>query len=112
TIQWVTGLQGDTADVESDGAFTLEQRALAAGEHLTLGATARASEQVVPWFSIDGGADQYYAALMWSGAWSLDIGRNGSALAISLGLAPMATTLQTEVDGPHVIFGAAPAGAA
>ena len=40
TIHWVTGLQGDTADVVSDGAFTLEQKTLAVGEHLTLGARA------------------------------------------------------------------------
>jgi len=43
TIHWVTGLQGDAADVASDGAFTLEQRTLATGEHFTLGAQRRAS---------------------------------------------------------------------
>ena len=126
TIHWVTGLQGDTAgvDVPTELAFTRKEKTLASGEHLTLGAVHRASEQVVPWFAIDppsaasavgttgGGGDQFYAALMWSGAWSLDIGRSGTTLAINFGLAPMSTTVQTEVDGPHVVFGAAPGGPA
>jgi alpha-galactosidase len=112
TIHWVTGLQGDTANVPSDTAFTLEQKTLTAGEHLAIGATKRASEQVVPWFAIDGAADQFYAALMWSGAWSLDIARTGENLEVTLGLAPMSTIVQTTVEGPHVVFGAAAGGTA
>jgi alpha-galactosidase len=118
TIHWVTGLRGDAADVESEGAFTRESTALAPGEHLTLGAARRASEDVVPWFAIDAPAsagtapEQFYAALMWSGAWALDIGRAGATIGVVLGLAPMSTTLQAPIDGPHVVFGAVPGGAA
>ena len=119
TITWLTGLQGDAADQPIDGSFTLGQKTLAIGEPFTLGAVRRASEQTVPWFAIDspsgGGAsspDEFYAALMWSGAWSLAINRSSTGLSIVLGLAPMSTTVQTSVDGPHVVFGVAPGGRA
>ena len=41
----------------------------------------------MPWFAIDGVQDEFYAALMWSGAWSLVIDRNSTGLAFSFGLA-------------------------
>ena len=70
-VRWLMGLQDDNADIEHDTAFTLQQRTLKVGDHLALGAQRRASEQAVPWFAIDGAPDEFYAALMWSGAWSL-----------------------------------------
>src|SRR5207244_3844433 len=36
-LHWLTGLQGDTADVAHDSAFTLQQKQLAIGESLSLG---------------------------------------------------------------------------
>ncbi len=111
-VRWLTGLQGDTADVPTDSAFTLQQQALASSQSLSLGATHRASEKTVPWFSIDGARDEFYVALMWSGAWSATLTRAGSALSIAVGLAPMTTSVRTAVDGPHVIFGVAPGGMA
>ena len=110
TIHWVTGLEGDNATVESSGAFTRQQAALAVGDSMGLGAQGRASEQVVPWFAVDGAKDEFYAALMWSGAWSLSISRSTAGLATSFGLAPMATTVHGSIDGPHVVFGAATGG--
>jgi alpha-galactosidase len=77
---------------------------------LTLGATGRASEQTVPWFGVDGAKDEFYAALMWSGAWSLTLSRQAGAMRVSFGLAPMTTTVRTSVEGAHVVFGAAPGG--
>ncbi len=62
-VHWLTGLQGDTADVPTDSAFTLQQQALASSQSLSLGATHRASEKTVPWFSIDGARDEFYVAL-------------------------------------------------
>jgi hypothetical protein len=106
TIHWLTGLQGDNADVENDGTFTLEETTLAAGGHFALGAQARASEQSVPWVAIDGPHGEVYAALMWSGAWSLTADRVGNALALDFGLANMATSIGANpVDGPHALFG-------
>ena len=37
-VHWLTGLQGDTADVPTDTAFTLEQQTLTAGAPFALGA--------------------------------------------------------------------------
>jgi alpha-galactosidase len=125
-IHSVTGLQGDAAgdpDGAIDSAFTLQDTSLAAGGHLALGAAKRASEQTVPWVSIDGppaisssGAvsveDEFYAALMWSGAWALTADRTGAGLSIALGLPPMTTTVQAAVNGPHVVFGIARGGMA
>jgi alpha-galactosidase len=105
TIHWVNGLQGDTADTESDAAFALQEKALAVGEQLALGAVGRASEQTVPWFAIDGGQDEFYTALLWSGAWSVAFDRTSAGLSVTLGLDPMTTTLRGAVDGPHALFG-------
>jgi alpha-galactosidase len=111
-IHWVTGLQGDNSDVVNDAAFTLEQKTLAIGQQFAVGAQARASEQTVPWFAIDGARDEFYGALMWSGAWSLAFSRTGAGLALTLGLAPMATAVRQPIDGPHAVFGVAAGGLA
>jgi alpha-galactosidase len=104
-VRWVNGLQGSAADVRSDAAFTLQQKTFENGETLTLGADGRSSERTVPWFAIDGERDEFFAALMWSGAWALSITRGRSGLDVSLGLAAMATTPREPFDGPHVVFG-------
>jgi len=112
-LHWLTGLQGDNADVEHATAFTLQQKSLAMGEHVALGAQGRSSEQTVPWFAIDGAQDEFYAGLMWSGAWSLTVDRSTSGLALSLGLAPMSTLMNdAAVEGPHAIFGVVKGGLA
>ena len=47
----------------------------------------------MPWFAIDGEQDEFYAALMWSGAWSLGVdSARDAASRFSFGLAPMTTT--------------------
>ena len=115
TVHWLTGLRGDAAgmtDGEVETAFTLEQRTLAIGQQFALGARARASEDAVPWFAIDGAQDEFYAALMWSGAWSLEFDRTSAGLVLSVGLAPMSTVARSSVDGPHVVFGVAAGGLA
>ena len=112
SVRWLTGLQGDTADAPTDSAFTLQQQTLTAGVPFSLGATHRASEKIVPWFSIDGARDEFFAALMWSGAWSAAFDRTAGGTTITVGLAAMTTTLTTMIDGPHVVFGVAPGGVA
>jgi alpha-galactosidase len=112
SIRWLTGLQGDNADVVNDSAFTLEQKTLTIGQHFAVGATFRSSEQTVPWFAVDGAQDEFYAALMWSGAWSLAFDRTRTGLTLSFGLAPMSTTPTQAIDGPHVVFGVAAGGLA
>jgi alpha-galactosidase len=109
-LHWLTGLQGDNADVENDSAFTLQQQTLAAGQQLTIGAAGRSSEQTVPWIAIDGVKDEFYAALMWSGAWTLTANRTGSNISLAVGLAPMTTRVAGPIDGPHVVFGVAAGG--
>jgi alpha-galactosidase len=112
TIRWLTGLQGDNADVVNDSAFTLQQKTLAVGQQFAVGATYRASEQTVPWFAIDGAQDEFYAAQMWSGAWALAFDRTSTGLALTFGLGPMTTIPTQAVDGPHAVFGVVPGGLA
>jgi alpha-galactosidase len=110
-IQWLSGLQGDNADVTNDHAFTLQRTVMASGDHFAIGAQFRASEQSVPWLAIDGARDEFYAALMWSGAWSLTADRVGATVALDFGLAAMTTSIgATAVDGPHALFGVVPGG--
>jgi alpha-galactosidase len=106
TIHWVNGLQGSASDVANDDAFTLQQRSLADGEGMTLGGAGRSSEQTVPWFAVDGAQDEFYAALMWSGAWTIDLNRTGAGISVSAGLGPMSTDLQGSIEGAHMLFGA------
>ncbi|PYR61436.1 MAG: hypothetical protein DMF91_09735 [Acidobacteria bacterium] len=114
-VHWLNGLQGDTADAEHDSAFTLQHQQLASGQTLTLGAQGRSSEQTVPWLAVDGDLDQdqFYAALLWSGAWSLTAARAGSGLTLTLSLGQMTTTVTgaVEVQGPHAILGVSGGGA-
>jgi alpha-galactosidase len=110
TVHTLSGLQGDTADTAADNPFTLQERTITNGQHFAIGAQGRASEQTVPWFSVDGVQDEFYAALMWSGAWSLNVDRNTSGLAFSFGLATMTTTITEPIDGPHAVFGVARGG--
>ncbi len=106
TLRYLTGLQGDNADTEHDSAFSLLAKTVAAGEHFTLGAVGRSSEQTVPWLAIDGSPDEFFAALMWSGSWSLTADRTDAGLILSLGLPPMTVAVSAQaVDGPHAIFG-------
>ncbi len=105
TLHWITGLQGDDPNAPGDTAFTLRQRALEVGERVSLGAEGRSSEHTVPWFAIDGGEDEFFAGLMWSGAWSLNAVRSSAGIDLTLGLAPMSTSAASAVDGPHAFFG-------
>jgi alpha-galactosidase len=105
-VRWLMGLQGDNANTVHDSAFTLQQKTLAIGEHLAMGAQGRASEQIVPWFAVDGSPDEFYAALMWSGAWSLSLDRSDSGLSLAVTLGSMSTVVENvPLDGPHVLFG-------
>jgi alpha-galactosidase len=110
TTHWVEGLQGEDAGASLDSAFKVQQKALASGEHLTLGSQGRSSERTVPWFAVASEQDVFYTALMWSGAWALGVERTASGLALSMGLAPMTTTIGGPVDGPRAIFGVARGG--
>ncbi len=92
-LRWLNGLQGDTADAEHDSAFTLQHQQLVSGQTLTLGAQGRSSEQTVPWVAVGGDQEQFYAALLWSGAWSLTAARAGSGLTLTLSLGEMRTTV-------------------
>jgi alpha-galactosidase len=106
-LRWLTGLRGDNSDTANFTAFTLQEKTLAAGEHFALGAQGRSSEQAVPMLAVDGPEDEFYVALMWSGAWTLQVDQAVTGLSLSLGLTPMTTVVDGEaVDGPHVLFGA------
>jgi hypothetical protein len=104
-IHWLNGLQGDDPQTMRDAAFTVQHRDLAAGDRLALGATGRSSETTVPWFTIHSGSDEFFAGLLWSGAWSLTAVRSASGIDLTLGLAPMSTTVTAPLDTPHAFFG-------
>jgi alpha-galactosidase len=110
TIHWLSGLQQVGGTQSAGGAFTLHERTLAVGDRLSFGSAGRSSEQTVPWFAIDGESDEFFAALLWSGAWSLTAVRSASAIDLSLELAPMSTTAAAIVDGPHAVLGVARGG--
>jgi alpha-galactosidase len=111
TVHWLTGHQADVGDDGRDSGFKRRQQDLTAGQTFALGAANRSSEQAVPWLAVDGAQDEFYAGLMWSGAWSLTANHMEKGIALSWGLAPMATTVRgNAVDGPHALFGVARGG--
>jgi alpha-galactosidase len=113
TVHWITGLQGDNATVDHEQAFTLQSRSLAPGGQLSLGSDRRSSEQMVPWVTIDGSPDEFFAGLMWSGAWSLSATRSETGISLTIGLPTMTTKVSNQtVDGPHALFGVVRGGAA
>src|SRR5262249_24402008 len=105
-IRSLTGLQGDAANVPAASVFTPQEQT-GGGGHFAIGSTRRASETSVPWIAIVGARDEFYAALMWSGAWSITADRSGSALSLGVNLGPMTTAVRDSIDGPHVLFGVA-----
>lgn len=106
TVRWLDGLLGSASDTPNDAAFSLHSLRIPAGEGLTLTAQGRSSETAVPWFAIDGDDDEFYAGLLWSGAWTLNIVHGDDGLGLSLGLQNMNTQLRTgSIDAPHVIIG-------
>lgn len=105
TLRWLNGLQGDAAAVRRDSAFSLQERDLTVGERLSLGAAGRSSEQTVPWIAIDGAPDEFFAGLLWSGAWSLTAVRSTAGIELTLGLAAMSTSVSSAIDGPHAFLG-------
>jgi alpha-galactosidase len=111
-IRSLTGLRGDNADVQTDGVFTLRRRTLGTSGRLSIGAKGRSSETAVPWIAVEGTSDEFYAAVMWSGAWALTADRSGSTMMITAGLGSMSTVVRERVDGPHVLFGVVPGGLA
>ncbi|HZR23257.1 MAG TPA: glycoside hydrolase family 36 protein [Vicinamibacterales bacterium] len=112
TVRYVTGLMGDNADVDHESAFTRKSKALAAGEHFALRTTGRSSEQTVPSIFVDGSSEEFFAALLWSGAWSLSMDRSTDSIGMSLGVGAMTTTLVSSIDDAHVVYGVARGGVA
>ena len=105
TIHWLNGLQQAGGTQSAGGAFTPQERTLAVGDRLSFGSDGRASDKTVPWFAIDGESDEFFAALLWSGAWSFTAARSAAALDLTLELGPMSTATASPVDGPHAVFG-------
>ena len=108
TVHWLTGHVGDPSDTTFDSAFAQRQQTLNVGDTLTLGGPNRSSEQAIPWFTLDGPGDEFYAGLMWSGGWSLTAARRANGIEVAWGLGTMSTTVgAASVEGPHVLVGVA-----
>jgi alpha-galactosidase len=107
-VTWVTGLDPGLMSSTAQ-PFTVQQQALADGGTLTLGAQGRSSESAMPYFVLTNGNEQFFGGLEWSGAWRLTMNAVSGGTAISLGLPPMSTRVDssTAVEGPHGFFGVA-----
>jgi alpha-galactosidase len=106
TVHYLTGHAGDPGDTTFDSAFAQRQQSLSVGDTLTLGGPNRSSEETVPWFTVDGTGDEFYAGLMWSGGWSLTAAGRANGIEVAWGLSPMSTNVgATSVEGPHVLIG-------
>jgi alpha-galactosidase len=108
TLHWLTGEQPSATNPTLDTEFARRRLTLAAGQSMTLGSTARSSEGTVPWLAIDGASDELYAAIMWSGAWSMTVAQTTAGLSMDWNLGAMTTTVgAAPVEGPHALVGLA-----
>ena len=115
TVRWLNGLRGSTSDQGNPEAFLTQERVLGEGDRLTLGAQGRSSETTVPWVSVHGSDDEhpeeFYAGLLWSGAWGLEATNTAEGLTLSIGLPGMTTRVEGRVvETPHVMFGVSEGG--
>src|SRR5258708_7046377 len=111
-VHWINGLKGDNANTVHDEAFSLQAQEVAAGGTLTLSSRGRSSEQVVPWFMVEGteGPLCLFGGFLWSGSWQLMVTRDVTTMAMRLGLPDgVATQLRdgSPIDTPHALFGLA-----
>jgi alpha-galactosidase len=110
-ISWLTGEQPAQLNASLDSEFGRRQRTLAAGQTLTMGSNGRSSEGTVPWIAIDGAGDEFYAASMWSGGWSVTASQLTTGLWMDWNLGAMTTTAAAvPVEGPHALIGIARGG--
>ena len=102
TLRWVTGLQTSADD---GGSFTLKETDLDNGASLQLGSSGRATEQAMPWFTLDAADDEFFGGVLWHGSWRLDVSRASGAIHAAMGMPPFSTTTAATVETPHAYFG-------
>ena len=109
-VHWLNGLKGDNADTVHDEAFSLQAQDV--GATFRLGSSGRSSEQVVPWFMVEGGEGplSLFGGLLWSGSWQLAVTRDAATMLMRLGLPDgVATQVRDSqpIETPHAFFGLA-----
>jgi alpha-galactosidase len=111
-VRWINGLRGDAPDSPDDGAFSMQQRDLGAGESLTLIAHRRSSERFLPFVMIDNAGDEWFGGAQWSGIWRITATRTNAAIRVALEYSDVTTTVKGShtVEMPHAFFGSAHGG--
>lgn len=107
SIAYVGGLDVGDAD---GGPFARRVRVLDDGEHLAIGAPTMSTEATLPFFVVADGWHRVFGGIVWSGAWSAVLARDGNALQVSVGLPPMSAIARPghPVEGPHAFLGVVP----
>ena len=110
-VQWLSGLRGDASDTAVEDAFVVGDRDLDSGETVDLGAEGRSSENYVPLVWVRDGDAEFYAGVMWSGAWHAGLSNDGDQLQVRFDFPGLATTAgpSRAVELPHAFFGVAAA---
>jgi len=110
-VQWLSGLRGDASDTSVEDAFVVSDRDLEPGETIDLGAEGRSSQHDVPLVRVRDGDAEFYAGVMWSGAWHAGLTNDGEQLQVRFDFPGLATTAAPSraVELPHAFFGVAAA---
>jgi len=103
SVRWSTGLQ---VPPDQGGSFTMMSTDLASP--LDIGASGRATESAVPWFTLDDGSGEaFFGGLLWPGAWTGHLQRDGDGVRAAFGLTSFSTTVSgMPLDTPHAYIGA------
>ena len=108
-VQWLSGLRGDASDTSVSDAFVIGDRHLEPGEAIDLGAEGRSSQNYVPLVWVRDGDTEFYAGLMWSGAWHAALSNDGEQLGVRFDFPGLVTTAAPSraIELPHAFFGVA-----
>ena len=105
TVKWLGGLRRDSVPGELE-PFELAERDLEQGEHWEIGATARSTEQYVPFVVIDDGREAFFGGVMWSGRWRLTSDRVGNRIRVGASFSDSpAVGPGRAIEVPHTFFG-------
>lgn len=103
-LHWINGLN---ATSDEGGPFTRFSDELLDGQRFTLGSDRRATEEHMPFFSLQQGDDEFFATLAWSGSWALGLDRRDDVVLAKFGLPPLSTVVPAGgvLETPHAVMG-------
>ncbi len=110
-VRWRRGL---LMNDDPDLSFSEQVRTLGEGEALVIGSAGRATEQVLPWVSVQTPAGTFFGGLLWSGGWRIEAQGDAAGTRLTARLDDVVTEVPAghHLEGVRGFFGVVPGGEA